>query len=85
MAHLHMQGLTELDARYGTDWIKQCPPSKFRPEFGRRAAALPAPTVPVQVHQPWSPTRLRIGLPALPLPYQTFAQTTSHGWKDETE
>lgn len=81
----HMQCLTELDTLCGTDWAKPAAAPKRRPEFAPlRQVSLPAPTVKTQVHQPWSPTRLEIGLPPLPQPYETFAQTTSYGWKEET-
>lgn len=78
----HLQYLTELDARCGSDWSKPAPVPVLRPEFASlKKFALPAPNVPAVLHQPWSERRLRMELPPLPEDYEHFSDTFSYGWE----
>lgn len=78
----HLQYLTEIDVRCGTDWSKPAPAPVPRPEFAPlKEFSLPAPNVPAQLHQPWSEKRLRMELPPLPAAYEHFSDTFSYGWE----
>lgn len=76
----HMQYLTEIDTRCGTDWSKPERTPAPRPEFAPLAAVrLPEPDLAVSLHEPWSPGRLRLELPPLPISYEHFSDTFSYG------
>ena len=81
----HMQYLTEIDTLCGSDWTKPARPARERPEFAPLSAAvIPAPNVPMTLHEPWSGKRTAAKLPPLPRAYETFSDTFSYGMGGRT-
>ena len=76
----HLLYTLDVDNIAGQDWAKAQEPYPELPEFEAiKAIEMPAPNVPAQVRQIYSPDRPFTPLPEVPKPYQTFADTFSYG------
>lgn len=75
----HLQEFTELDAPVAASRVKENPFPTL-PEFAALAElSLPAPTVPAQLYEVYSPQREYTAPPRMPEAYDTFANTFSYG------
>ena len=76
----HMQYLTEVDAACGTDWISEMKPLPENEIFAPvKDFAFPEPTIPAVLRETYHPMRAFAEPPAMPEPYETFADTFSYG------
>ena len=76
----HLLHVVDMDAPGGSNWAKEPKVYEDLPDFEElRGLTLPEPTVPKEVHRSFYAGRPFSPLPAVPEPYDTFAETFSYG------
>ena len=81
----HLQILNDVHVQAGLQYYEADKPYPPVEGFEEMASfAMPAPTIPVTVREPYRPDRPRTPSPEVPKPYQTFAETGSYGYREVT-
>ncbi len=77
---LNLLYLEDVNKPSGSDWGEEPPVYGDRPEFeALRGLSAPGPNVPETLRERFSNTRGKVLTPAIPVPYNTFAETFSYG------